>query len=1154
MARFVSKRTLWTIILALLVAAAAWAQSDLGTITGYVKDPSGATVPSAKITVRNQTGLERQVTSSEAGRYVITNVPPGVYSITVEATGFKKYESSENKLNPSGVLILDASLTLGAASETVQVSATAAALQTESASVQQTVSRTQIDALELNGRNPIFMAALAPGVRGGNLSSLNFGFSLGPSNFNGSRDRDNLITYDGAPATRTRANGTSLGSADVDSVQEIQVLSANYAPEYGRTSGAQVRILTKSGGQDFHGAAYEYFRNDALNANTWTRNLNASTAFVPPFHYNQFGYNIGGPFYIPGKFNKDKNKFFWYWGQEWVRYRYSDTANWTVPSDLMRQGNFSELLNPSNYFYGGKSVVIKNPTNSLPFENNVIPQSMISQSGLGILKAYPVANFADNPINGRNNFYVTALHPQNQRKDTLSVDINVTETQRLQFRRMNYTFWEYQPLDGTPTETPKYFDRPNQTNSLDYVWTISPTMVNEVLATVSLDDVYIPVDEAHFLDRTTVGINYPYIFPEGKLIPTRIPTAAVTNFNTLSGGPYPSHSSGPIYTLSDSFTWIRGAHTLKFGFSWERSGENDNDEINVNACPTCTNNQNGQFSFTDNRSGQPTTGVAAANAALGLFDTYSELGQRAYTLFRSNLIEAFGQDNWKVNQKLTLTYGLRYSVNFPYEALWRNMSVFDPSLYDPSKAVAVDPKTGQITIGAGDRYNGMVIPGTGFPDSAKGRFPEASGSTYDYLFRGGAVPPYYSNVQYSMIQPRLGIAYQLDPKTVIRTGLGRFSTRLGVSDSIFLGGNPPFQPTANVSFGNVENPGGTSSNVLPLTVTTYPKNQANPEAWTWNITVERELPWNSVGSIGYVGRRGLHLPREVDINQPTTAVTAANPGVNLDALRPYQGYNSIRESQNVANSMYNGLQLTWNRRFSNGLMFGASYTYSRSWDDGSNQRDILPNTYDAHNLWALSSFDVTHIMMINYMYELPFFRGQTSRAAKLLGGWQISGITQFQTGTACSAIVNNDYAGVGVDGNVNDCGGTGQLWAVNGDPAVLGNFAAGGSADPSLWFQTTNPDGSPIFTAPTKGTFVTGPISRNFYHDPGINNWNLGLYKKFALNERFGFQFRAEAFDAFNHPNLGGAGRNPNSASTFGKVTGKTNDARNLQLSLRFYF
>jgi hypothetical protein len=194
------------------------------------------------------------------------------------------------------------------------------------------------------------------------------------------------------------------------------------------------------------------------------------------------------------------------------------------------------------------------------------------------------------------------------------------------------------------------------------------------------------------------------------------------------------------------------------------------------------------------------------------------------------------------------------------------------------------------------------------------------------------------------------------------------------------------------------------------------------------------------------------------------------------------------------------------------------------------------------------------MMVINYLYELPFFRMRNDVAGKLLGGWQISGILQLQTGTACSAVVNTDYAGVGVDGNMNDCGGTGNLWAVNGNPEILGNFASGGTSDSRLWFQTKNADGSPIFTAPAKGTFVTGQASRNFFHNPGLENLNLGLYKRFAVTERMGFQFRAEAFNAFNHPNLGNAGTNPNNLSTFGKITGKTNDVRNLQLSLRYYF
>jgi predicted heme/steroid binding protein len=1184
----------------LVASVSVFAQSDLGRISGFIKDPSGATIANAKVTVRNNTGVERQTTTNESGYYVITNVPPGLYAMVAEVAGFQKYETTGNKLDPSADLVIDATLTVGAATQTVEVSASTVQLQTESASVQNLVTREQIDSLELNGRNPIFMANLVPGTRGGNIAGLSFNFTQGPSNINGSRNPENLITYDGAPATRTRSNGTSLGAADLDSTQEIQILTADYAPEYGRTSGGQIRIITKSGSSDFHGSAYEYVRNTAFNANTWTRNHTLGQNFVAPFHYNQFGYNIGGPLYIPGKFNTSKNRIFWYWGQEWVRYRFTDSnSTITVPSLKMRTGDFSELLNPSNFFFK-KVVVINDPKTGQPFPGNIIPPcpqpvgSCATPNGLGILNAYPAPNLAT-PINGNQNLFLTALHPQNQRKDTLAIDINLTTKQRLQFRRNNYTFWEYQPLDGGSGETPKYFNRPNQTNSVDYVWTLRPTLVNETLATFSLDRVYIPVDAAHFLDRTKgavqgtgyFGLNYPYIFPTGKLLPNRIPTVNMSNFSGLSGGPYPSHSQGPIYDVSDSLTWIRGSHTLKFGFLFERSGENDNDEINVNACPTCTNNQNGQFSFTDTRSGQPTSGLAAANAALGLFDTYSELGQRAYTIFRSSMYESFAQDSWKINPQLTVNYGVRYTVNVPYSALWRNMSVFDPALYDPSKEVKIDQVTGAVIPGSGDRYNGLVIPGSGWPSSAKGRVPEATAGTYDYLFRG--VSPHYSDIQWGAIQPRLGVAYQLNNKTVIRAGAGRFFTRLGVSDSIFLGGNPPFQPTANVSFGNVDTPGGTSANSLPLTVTSQGKVFKNPEAWAWNFTVEREIFWKSLLSVGYVARRGLHLQREADINQPPVSAlhdsanfyidpsTGQSKLKNIDALRPYKGYNSIRETDNVANSMYNSLQVAWNRRFSGGLMFGVSYTLSKTMDDGSNQRDIVPDTYYIRNLWGPSDYDARHVMTINYLYELPFFKNNSTMSGKLLGGWQISGITQFQTGNPCGIAFNNDYVGVGQDGSMDastsglpygsssNCPG-GQYWVVNGDPKLIKTFGPNGQ-----WFQTclvnvpagqTCPDGTKafnfdderIFRPPAPGQFNLQKGVRGLIYRPGLENWNIGLYKKFPINERTGFQFRAEAFNAFNHPNWASPGLNPNATGTFGKVVGKTDDVRNLQLSLRFYF
>jgi len=1146
-----SKRAILIALILALAASLAFAQSDLGAISGFVKDPSGSTVPNAKVTVRNTSGLERSANTNDTGYYIITNIPPGTYSITVESAGFKKFETTNAKLDSNSTLSIDATLTVGAATETVEVTATAANLQTESASVQRDVTRQQIDSLELNGRNPIFMANLVPGTRGGNLSGLSFGMSQGPSNINGARTQETIITYDGAPAVRTRSNGSAIGAADVDSTSEIQIMTANYGAEYGRSSGGQIRIISKSGTQQFHGAAYDYVRNTIFNANTWTRNHTLGPDFLQlnqalPIQYNQFGYNIGGPAYIPGKFNSDKSKVFWYWGQEWVRYRFTDTNNLTVPSLAMRQGDFSELLNPSNFYYG-KVITIKDPATGNPFPGNIIPKGQLSPNGLGILKAWPAPDLTT-PINGNQTWYTAVKHPQNQRKDTLSADFNLTDKQRLQFRRMNYAFFEYQPLDGGTPFTPKYFNRPNQTNSLNHVWTVAPNKVNEFLATFSLDDVYIPINQQAFLDRTTVGINYPYIFPQGKLVPNRIPTVNMTSFSGLSGGPYPSHSTGPIYNISDNFTWIKGSHAIKIGGLWEKSGENDNDEINVSACPTCTNNQNGQFSFTDTRSNRPSTGNAAANAAMGLFDSYSELGQRAYTIFRGSMWEAFAKDTWKVSQKLTIDYGFRYTVIVPYHALWGNMIVFDPALYDPSKAVKIDPATGAVVPGSGDRYNGMAIPGTGWPDSAKGRFPESSDSSLSYLFRGN-YPNYYSNIQWGQIQPRVGLAYQVTEKTVIRTGVGRYFTRLGVSDSVFLGGNPPFQPTANVSFGNADNPGGTAANSLPLTVTTQSRNFKNPEAWAWNFTVERQIG-NSVLTAGYVARRGLHLQREANINQPTPEVVAANPGVNLDALRPYKGYNSIRETDNVARSMYNSLQISYNKRFGHGLMFGAAYTLSKAQDDGSGPKDIIPNTYNARNLWGQSDFDVRHIFIANYIYELPFFRDQKNFAGKVLGGWQLSGIWQAQTGTPSSVAVGTDYVGVGQDGSMS---GGGQFWSHTAIPDIAHQAALNSGNDPLYWFPVKDASGNSYFAQPTKGQFVTQENVRNIIHNPGFWNWNTGLFKKIAINERAGFQFRAEAFNVLNHPNWGGANFNPTS-STFGKVTGKTGDVRNMQLSLRFYF
>ncbi|HKV48957.1 MAG TPA: carboxypeptidase-like regulatory domain-containing protein, partial [Candidatus Acidoferrales bacterium] len=402
----------------------AFAQSDLGTISGFVKDQSNAVIANAKITLTNQSGVERSTTTNESGYYSVTNLPPGLYSVKADAAGFQQFESDSNKLDSSANLLVNATLTIGASSQKITVSATAEALQTESASVQQLVTRSQVDALELNGRNPIFMANLVPGTRGGTLAGLSFNFSQGPSNIDGARTGDSIITLDGAPAVRTRSNGTSIGAADVDSTQEIQIMTTDYAPEYGRSSGGQIRITSKSGTQTFHGAAYEYVRNTILNANSWQRNnASATKGITAPVHYNQFGYNISGPLYIPGHINTNKTKFFGYWGEEWVRYIFTDQAGTaTVPTALMRQGNFSELLNPSNIFYG-HAVQLVDPKTGNAFPGNIIPApgsvssgSVASANGLGILNSYPLPNLTT-PI-GKQNWLFFAKHPQYQRKDT----------------------------------------------------------------------------------------------------------------------------------------------------------------------------------------------------------------------------------------------------------------------------------------------------------------------------------------------------------------------------------------------------------------------------------------------------------------------------------------------------------------------------------------------------------------------------------------------------------------------------------------------------------------------------------------------------------------------------------------------------------------
>ncbi len=1127
-----------------LTASLGFAQSDNSTISGVVKDPTGAIVAGARVTVQNEgTTFERQTTTNASGFYTAPNIAPGYYTVTVEAPGFKKASVSRNKLDAGLPIAVNIDLSVGQVSDTVTVEASVAQLNTESATVGKTVEQKQIQSMALNGRNPIQLALLKPGVRGGSLAGFTFGLNSGGFTINGGRSNDSLITFDGAVGIRTRANGTSVGSADVDTVQEVQILTANYNAEYGRSGNGQIRMVTRSGGREFHGSFYEYFRNSALDANSWGRNQSAATNFAAPFRYNQYGYNISGPIFIPKGFNKEKDKLFFLFAQEWVKFREEQTTFQRVPSELMRQGNFSELLG-TNLYYGGVRT-INDPLTNAPFPGNIIPANRQSANGMAFVRTYPNANGI---FQGNNNFFQVRPARQNQRKDTYSIDYNPTQNQVIRFRHANYTFDIANAFAGGFDFAPSALDRPNKTGSLSHTWTLSPTMINEAMFAASNDRVTIAVQRQGRFQRSVNNITYPYIFSEPKEINDKIPTIVIPNVGTIDGGPYPASSSGPIYQLSNNFTKIAGNHTFKLGVYFERSGQNDFDQINVSGVPGGTNNQNGRFQFSDVLpGGVPSAGTGLANAALGLFGTYAEIGPRSFTPYRGHLFEFFGQDSWRVSQKLKLELGFRGSfTNGYYKSLWGNMAYFDPAAYDLSQAAVLDRTTGNVI--SGDRFNGVRIPGTEWPKAAIGRVPAASDPQFNRLFDGGDAYP--SPNQFNMV-PRVGLAYSLTNKQVFRAGFGGFIARPGVYDSVFLGGNPPFQPMASVTNGSADNPGGAARVAFPQFFMTIDRAFKIPRSYNWNATYQREIGFATTLEVGYVGTTGLFLARERDLNQLPTGTTfrPENAGANVNFLRPFKGFANIPMLEHSGRSTYHGLQVEATRRFTKGFSYGFAYTLSKTMDNNSGPRDGFIDTFNQGLNWGRSANDTRHITVINFIWDMPFFNSaDTNKAVRVIaGGWQISGVNQFQTGTPFTIGNTDDYLGIG--------SANGKPWNLAGQPEYTGQFsnrtAAGNFDDGNFFFQRTL-NGSNLATRPANGTIPNQNRNSIQFNGPGFQNWNLALFKAFRITERQAVTFRVEGFNWINHPNWGGVEVNPASAN-FGKVTSKSGE-RDIQLSLRYSF
>src|SRR6185295_8526814 len=576
-----------------------------------------------------QTALVRTGVTDATGYYVFPSLSPAVYELQVELAGFKKWIKTNVRLDASSSISFDATLQPGTINESITVVAAVTPLQTDVA-LRKTVEAKDIELLSFSGRNPIGVVSLKAGVVGGAFNSRSFDdLGNGGYNINGSRTDENAITIDGAVGVRTRSSGNIVGIQNVDAVQEVQVLTANYMPEYGRASGGQIRFVTKSGSSRYSGSSSFFWRDDSLQANTWTRNRSTNpieNSGAAPFDYKQYGYAFGGP--VPGR--KFKNNLFFFGAQEWVDYFAYQTNTVTVPTERMRQGDFSELLNPANGFFTGARTII-DPLTGQPFPGNVIPANRLSPNGLAFLNTFPVPT-PGIPA-GINNLVQTSDNPRNQRKDTVRIDGKMNDRNQITYRYSGYSWVAVDAYRGSFPFARTDWDRPNQTQVVNWMSTVKNNLVNELSYSFSLDEVFINVFTGSGLyKRSRSGINYPYIFP-GKEIDDKIPTISIACFAEIDGGPYPSSSRGPIHAISDIATMVKGSHTLKAGAFIEYSGEDDFDQINVNAIPGGTNNQNGRFEFLDNRASG--TGLAVANVAMGLYSNYAELGQRALTHWRA---------------------------------------------------------------------------------------------------------------------------------------------------------------------------------------------------------------------------------------------------------------------------------------------------------------------------------------------------------------------------------------------------------------------------------------------------------------------------------------------------------------------------------------
>jgi Carboxypeptidase regulatory-like domain/TonB-dependent Receptor Plug Domain len=1136
---------------AILAAGLACAQLSTGSIVGTVKDPSGLAMASVAITATHAaTGRVRQTTSNERGDFVLNSLEPGVYTLSFVMSGFKKKELDNVTLTTGETLPAgDIKLELGGVSETVSVTSQGAVVMTRSSDRADLISSGQIENLVVRGRSFTDLTQLLPGVVS---TSKSTDISTNPSIYvMGNRQTSNNVTIDGVVAN-DMGNGYQMKiQVSQDAVAEVKVETSNYQAEYGRMAGSNIIAVTKSGGKQFHGLASYFVRNEDFNANNFFNNRNGQA--VPRYRYNTATYNVSGPVMIPKLFNKNRDKLFFFWGQEYWPTSNSVTGSVTVPTALERAGDFSQSLNQA-----GQVIAVKDPfNNGAPFPGNQIPQERLDPNGASLLNIFPLPNFSNRAISGGNYNYVftTPLkNPLSTSTGKLDYILNSNNTISGSYNAFrNKQEGSVNLADAGSLNWPltnKTWSSPSDAVSARYTHIFSPTILNEVtfgFLDQHADDLYTPA-QFQPISKSAVHFNVGQFNPAANdlnVIPDAtfggVPQAA----NLWVEGRFPLYNRYYVYNWSENLTLTRGSHTLKAGVYVERYLRNQKKIVPFN----------GSYDFQTNANNPLNTNYAYANAALGVFNSYTEATGRGWMNMRDWDVEWFVQDNWKATRRLTIDYGVRLYWISPLTEADNLISGFVQSQYNPAQAVQLI----RPAMNAGQRVGVDAVSGQFYAAAQIGAIAPSVGNPADGMVLAsnpGSLPnSLFPNpgVQWG---PRVGFAYDVfgDGKMAVRGGFGLFYNRFDETYFDNYVGQPPIVQNPTVTYGQLSTL--TTSKGLLFPGNVYGPDVTGkllPRVMNYSLSVQRDIGFNTVLDVAYAASLARHLLWNTDGNgiplgadflpangDPTT------PGKPLPAafLRPIPGYNSIYTTSGGSSSNYNSLQVSAQRRFTHNLQFGAAWTWSKAMDYNDADGDTITTALPARlYYYSAAGFDRTHSVSINYIYDLPNSPWENVVARRVLNDWQLSGITSFQSGAPL---------GINIATTTNiDITGTPSITPrayLTGNPNL-----PPGSRTFSQNFNTS------VVQLPAVGTF--GNAARNVIRGPGINNWDLALVKNVPIRERLRLQLRWEAYNAFNHTQFSTI----NTSANFNPATGQqinaqfgaftaARDPRQMQMAVRLSF